>query len=76
MTVPVVRFPIYRAVRVLGIAVTAIVLTWTVHYRGGLALVSTNKDLIFNVITSPTTILFSLFFSLIFWDFQQFGVGL
>lgn len=49
MAVPVVRFPIYGVVRILGIAVTATVLTWSVHYRGGLALVSTNKDLIFNV---------------------------
>ncbi|CDP02400.1 unnamed protein product [Coffea canephora] len=49
MAVPVVRFPIYGVVRILGIAVTVTVLTWTVHYRGGLALVSTNKDLIFNV---------------------------
>lgn len=49
MAVPVVRFPIYGVVRILGIAVTATVLTWTVHYRGGLALISNNKDLIFNV---------------------------
>lgn len=49
MTVPVVRFPIFLFVRVIGIAVTALVLTWTIHYRGGLALISENKDLIFNV---------------------------
>lgn len=49
MAVPVVRFPIYLVVRILGIAVTAVVLTWNVHYRGGLALISDNKDLIFNV---------------------------
>lgn len=50
MAVPVVSFPIYLVVRILGVAVAALVLTWTVHYRGGLALVSDNKDLIFNVI--------------------------
>lgn len=49
MAVPVVSFPIYRVVRILGVAVAALVLTWTVHYRGGLALISSNKDLIFNV---------------------------
>ncbi|XP_051119183.1 transmembrane ascorbate ferrireductase 2-like [Andrographis paniculata] len=49
MAVPVVRFPIFAVVRALGIAVAALVLVWTVHYRGGLALVSENKDLIFNV---------------------------
>ncbi|KAL2528390.1 putative transmembrane ascorbate ferrireductase 2 [Forsythia ovata] len=49
MAVPVVRFPIFPVVRIIGIAVTALVLTWTVHYRGGLALISDNKDLIFNV---------------------------
>lgn len=50
MGVPVVSYPIYRVVRILGFAVVALVLTWTVHYRGGLALISSNKDLIFNVI--------------------------
>ncbi|XP_004306029.1 PREDICTED: probable transmembrane ascorbate ferrireductase 2-like [Fragaria vesca subsp. vesca] len=47
--IPVVRFPIFRAVRVVGVAVAALVLTWTIHFRGGLALISDNKDLIFNV---------------------------
>ncbi|KAL3525779.1 hypothetical protein ACH5RR_014151 [Cinchona calisaya] len=49
MTVPAVRFPIYLVVRLLGMAVAGIVLIWNVHYRGGLALVSTDKALIFNV---------------------------
>ncbi|KAL2499778.1 putative transmembrane ascorbate ferrireductase 2 [Abeliophyllum distichum] len=49
MGVPVYRFPIFAVVRIIGIAITALVLTWTVHYRGGLALISDNKDLIFNV---------------------------
>ncbi|KAK6154917.1 hypothetical protein DH2020_009165 [Rehmannia glutinosa] len=49
MTVPVVRFPLFPAVRIMGIAVAVLVLTWTVHYRGGLALVSENKDHIFNI---------------------------
>ncbi|RVW44869.1 putative transmembrane ascorbate ferrireductase 2 [Vitis vinifera] len=50
MAVPVVRFPIIRLVRFIGVVVTAFVLTWAVHYRGGMALISENKDLIFNVI--------------------------
>ncbi|KAL2522895.1 putative transmembrane ascorbate ferrireductase 2 [Forsythia ovata] len=49
MGVPVYRFPIFAVVRIIGISITALVLTWTVHYRGGLALISDNKDLIFNV---------------------------
>ncbi|KAI3462823.1 hypothetical protein Pfo_019486 [Paulownia fortunei] len=49
MAVPVVRLPIFPVVRIIGVAVTALVLIWTVHYRGGLALVSENKNLIFNV---------------------------
>lgn len=49
MAVPVVRFPIFVLVRVIGVAVAALVLTWSVHYRGGLALISDNKALIFNV---------------------------
>ncbi|KAL0377829.1 UNVERIFIED_CONTAM: putative transmembrane ascorbate ferrireductase 2 [Sesamum radiatum] len=49
MAVPRVWFPIFPVVRVIGIVVTVLVLVWTVHYRGGLALISENKDLIFNV---------------------------
>lgn len=49
MAVPVVRFPIFTVVRALGIVVAALVLIWTVHFRGGLALISENKDHIFNV---------------------------
>ncbi|XP_052195836.1 transmembrane ascorbate ferrireductase 2 [Diospyros lotus] len=49
MAVPVVQFPIFGVVRIIGAIVTLLVLTWTVHYRGGLALISDNKDLIFNV---------------------------
>lgn len=44
-----VRFPIIIVIRVVGIAVSALLLTWTLHFRGGLALISDNKDLIFNV---------------------------
>ncbi|XP_021815713.1 probable transmembrane ascorbate ferrireductase 2 [Prunus avium] len=47
--IPVVRFPIFRAVRVIGVIVAALVLIWTIRFRGGLALISDNKDLIFNV---------------------------
>ncbi|VFQ79540.1 unnamed protein product [Cuscuta campestris] len=49
MAVPAVKFPIFSLVRILGIAVTALVLMWTIRYRGGLSLISDNKDLIFNV---------------------------
>ncbi|KAK1383448.1 putative transmembrane ascorbate ferrireductase 2 [Heracleum sosnowskyi] len=49
MGAPVVRFPIMIVIRVVGIAVLALLLTWTLHFRGGLALISDNKDLIFNV---------------------------
>ncbi|KAG6720318.1 hypothetical protein I3843_03G055200 [Carya illinoinensis] len=49
MAVPVVRFPIFFIVRVMGFIITTLVLTWTLHYRGGLALISDDKDLIFNV---------------------------
>ncbi|EOY04270.1 hypothetical protein QUC31_017347 [Theobroma cacao] len=49
MAAPVIKFPIFMIIRVLGIVITALVFTWTLHYRGGLALISDNKDLIFNV---------------------------
>ncbi|XP_050230355.1 transmembrane ascorbate ferrireductase 2 [Mercurialis annua] len=49
MGVPVVKFPIFAIIRIIGVVVAALVLTWTVHFRGGLALASDNKDLIFNV---------------------------
>ncbi|CAK7335063.1 unnamed protein product [Dovyalis caffra] len=50
MAVPVIKFPtLMMVVRLMGVVVTSLVLTWTINYRGGLALVSDNKDLIFNV---------------------------
>ncbi|EEF36389.1 transmembrane ascorbate ferrireductase 2 [Ricinus communis] len=49
MGVPVIKFPIFTIIRLIGVIVTALVLIWTVHYRGGLALASDNKDVIFNV---------------------------
>ncbi|KNA20875.1 hypothetical protein SOVF_048400 [Spinacia oleracea] len=49
MAVPVVTFPIYTVIRLIGITVAALVFIWTLHYRGGLALISENKALIFNV---------------------------
>ncbi|XP_047317525.1 transmembrane ascorbate ferrireductase 2-like [Impatiens glandulifera] len=58
MAVPAVDFPIVFVVRVIGTIVTALVLIWTVHFRGGLALVSDNKDLIFNV--HPVLMVFGL----------------
>jgi cytochrome b-561 len=53
MAVSVVRFPIFLIIRVTGVMVAALVLTWTLRYRGGLALVSDKKDLIFNVLSRP-----------------------
>ncbi|KAF5205380.1 Cytochrome b561 [Thalictrum thalictroides] len=48
--VPVIQFSkVLLGVRLVEVVVLALVLTWTLHYRGGLALVSENKDLIFNV---------------------------
>ncbi|GAB2288826.1 hypothetical protein Dimus_023137 [Dionaea muscipula] len=58
MAVPVVRFPIYLLIRLLGITVAALVLIWTLHFRGGLALISDDKDLIFNV--HPVLMMISL----------------
>lgn len=49
MAPPVIGFPIFLILRIMGLVIAALVLTWTVHYRGGLALISDNKDLIFNV---------------------------
>ncbi|KAF9626076.1 hypothetical protein IFM89_030744 [Coptis chinensis] len=50
MGVPVVRLSmVLVGVRSVEVMVLTLVLTWTLHYRGGLALVSDNKDLIFNV---------------------------
>ncbi|KAE9590281.1 putative ascorbate ferrireductase (transmembrane) [Lupinus albus] len=46
---PVVRFPILKTVRVFGVMITILLLTWVFHFRGGIALFSDNKDLIFNV---------------------------
>ncbi|KAI3665772.1 hypothetical protein L6452_44404 [Arctium lappa] len=49
MVIPVVKFPIFLCVRSLGVLVMILVLIWNVHYRGGLALFSQNKSLLFNV---------------------------
>ncbi|XP_057968555.1 transmembrane ascorbate ferrireductase 2 [Malania oleifera] len=49
MAVPVVRFPIVSLIRIIGVTVAALVLTWSLHYRGGMSLIADNKDLIFNV---------------------------
>ncbi|OWM64448.1 hypothetical protein CDL15_Pgr020415 [Punica granatum] len=49
MGVPVIGFPAIPIIRLMGVAIAALVLTWCVHYRGGLALVSDDKALIFNV---------------------------
>ncbi|CAA0814324.1 Probable transmembrane ascorbate ferrireductase 2 [Striga hermonthica] len=39
MAVPAIRFPIFAAARVIGVAVALLLFIWTVHYRGGMALV-------------------------------------
>ncbi|CAI9276810.1 unnamed protein product [Lactuca saligna] len=49
MVVPVAKFPIFLCVRSLGVLILILVLIWNVHYRGGLALFSKNKALLFNV---------------------------
>ncbi|KAL4612601.1 hypothetical protein ACB092_08G211700 [Castanea dentata] len=45
------RKAMVATVRAIGLAVSALVLTWALHFRGGLSLSSlnNNKDLIFNV---------------------------
>ncbi|KAI7746447.1 hypothetical protein M8C21_001995, partial [Ambrosia artemisiifolia] len=50
MMVPVIKFPILLScVRSLQLLITILILIWNVHYRGGLALFSVNKSLLFNV---------------------------
>ncbi|KAL5723532.1 ascorbate ferrireductase (transmembrane) [Ranunculus cassubicifolius] len=48
-----IRYPglpaVVIGIRLIEVIVLALVLTWNLHYRGGLALISDNKDLIFNV---------------------------
>ncbi|KAJ4835177.1 hypothetical protein Tsubulata_033848 [Turnera subulata] len=46
---PVVRFPMIALLRVIGLMVAALVIIWGFHFRGGLALSSDDKALIFNV---------------------------
>ncbi|KAI6700369.1 hypothetical protein NL676_014693 [Syzygium grande] len=49
MGAPVAGFSIIPIIRLIGVTVTALALIWAVRYRGGLALVSDGKDLLFNV---------------------------
>ncbi|KAK8940305.1 putative transmembrane ascorbate ferrireductase 2 [Platanthera guangdongensis] len=49
MAVPAVRFPIVLAIRLMGFAAAVMVIAWSIHFRGGMALISDNSDLIFNV---------------------------
>ncbi|XP_073309485.1 transmembrane ascorbate ferrireductase 2-like [Primulina huaijiensis] len=49
MAVPVVRFPIFPLLRLIGITLAALTIIWTQRFRGGMALVSEDKALIFNV---------------------------
>ena len=56
---PVVRFPVFGIVRLLGLAAAAAILVWAVHFRGGMAL-SSEKDklLIFNVIEKRRSLVY------------------
>ena len=56
-TTPVVRFPIVVVIRLIGAAVAGLVFTWALYFRGGLSLISDNKDLIFNVMPRPLFLL-------------------
>ncbi|RXI08416.1 hypothetical protein DVH24_022560 [Malus domestica] len=47
LKVPAVAFTF--VVHTLGVTALALVLVWTIHFRGGLAWEATNKNLIFNV---------------------------
>ncbi|RWR81992.1 putative transmembrane ascorbate ferrireductase 2 [Cinnamomum micranthum f. kanehirae] len=49
MAAPIVRFPIIAIIRGMGLTVAILVLAWALHFRGGMSLISDNKDLIFNV---------------------------
>lgn len=49
MAVPTVRFPIVLGIRLMGFAAAVMVIAWAIHFRGGMALISDNSDLIFNV---------------------------
>ncbi|KAG0461543.1 hypothetical protein HPP92_021477 [Vanilla planifolia] len=49
MAVPVARFPIMLMIRLLGFSAAVLVIAWALHFRGGMSLISDNKDLIFNV---------------------------
>uniref|UniRef100_A0A7N0TFQ9 ascorbate ferrireductase (transmembrane) n=1 Tax=Kalanchoe fedtschenkoi TaxID=63787 RepID=A0A7N0TFQ9_KALFE len=46
---PMVNFPVVPLIRILGCLAAAMVLLWSLHFRGGMSLFSDNKDLIFNV---------------------------
>jgi cytochrome b-561 len=41
--------PFTYVAHVLAVAAAAMVLVWAIHFRGGLAIEATNKNLIFNV---------------------------
>jgi cytochrome b-561 len=45
--------PFTYAAHALAVAAAAMVLVWSIQFRGGLAIESTNKNLIFNVSTLP-----------------------
>ncbi|GLJ12798.1 hypothetical protein SUGI_0198010 [Cryptomeria japonica] len=55
MATPAVSFPLMLLVRLGGITVALLVLIWVMHFRGGMALISEDKNLIFNV--HPTLML-------------------
>ena len=51
MAIGVKAVPLSFVVHALGVAGVVMVLVWCIHFRGGLAWESSNKNLIFNVRT-------------------------
>jgi hypothetical protein len=55
--------PFTYVAHVLAVAAAAMVLVWAIHFRGGLAIEATNKNLIFNVSdASPRAVMLDFFF--------------
>jgi hypothetical protein len=54
--------PFTYVAHVLAVAAAAMVLVWAIHFRGGLAIEATNKNLIFNVSdASPRAVMLDFF---------------
>lgn len=48
MEIPAVEFPIFMLIRLIGFTVTVLLFAWTFYFRGGIAIISDNKPLVFN----------------------------